>query len=56
MGETLMYAENQSLQQRSDLITVNLIRKPQGFGFRLLGGLEVRGEGKDWRQEGWDCG
>uniref|UniRef100_A0A8R1UIS0 Magi-1 n=1 Tax=Pristionchus pacificus TaxID=54126 RepID=A0A8R1UIS0_PRIPA len=27
--------------QRSDLITVNLIRKPQGFGFRLLGGLET---------------
>ncbi|GMR49053.1 hypothetical protein PMAYCL1PPCAC_19248, partial [Pristionchus mayeri] len=27
--------------QRSDLITVNLIRKPQGFGFRLLGGMET---------------
>ncbi|KAK6050099.1 PDZ/DHR/GLGF domain protein, partial [Cooperia oncophora] len=25
----------------SDLITVNLIRKPNGFGFRLLGGSEV---------------
>ncbi|PIO73450.1 PDZ/DHR/GLGF domain protein [Teladorsagia circumcincta] len=25
----------------SDLITVNLIRKPSGFGFRLLGGSEV---------------
>ncbi|GMT25321.1 hypothetical protein PFISCL1PPCAC_16618 [Pristionchus fissidentatus] len=27
--------------QRTDLITVNLIRKPQGFGFRLLGGMET---------------
>ncbi|KAK6040370.1 PDZ/DHR/GLGF domain protein, partial [Cooperia oncophora] len=25
----------------SDLITVNLIRKPNGFGFRLLGGSET---------------
>ncbi|VDM81495.1 unnamed protein product [Strongylus vulgaris] len=27
----------------SDLVTVNLIRKPSGFGFRLLGGSEVNG-------------
>lgn len=26
----------------SGLITINLIRKPHGFGFRLLGGSEVR--------------
>lgn len=25
----------------SQLITINLIRKPDGFGFRLLGGQEV---------------
>ncbi|CAI5447660.1 unnamed protein product [Caenorhabditis angaria] len=28
--------------QRSDLITVSLIRKPVGFGFRLLGGAESK--------------
>ena len=30
-----------SKDRTSELVTVNLIRKPNGFGFRLLGGAEV---------------
>ncbi|CAI2351680.1 unnamed protein product [Caenorhabditis sp. 36 PRJEB53466] len=33
---------SQYTQKSSDLITVSLIRKPIGFGFRLLGGVESK--------------
>lgn len=33
---------SQYTQKPSDLITVSLIRKPVGFGFRLLGGVESK--------------
>uniref|UniRef100_A0A8R1I6Y1 PDZ domain-containing protein n=1 Tax=Caenorhabditis japonica TaxID=281687 RepID=A0A8R1I6Y1_CAEJA len=33
---------SQYTQKSSDLITVSLIRKPVGFGFRLLGGVESK--------------